>query len=1016
MMADRSGSLRSVFVLVVVAMVGLLSIQRASDAAFVRGDSNQDGSFNISDASFTLDFLFQGGSEPTCPAAADTNDDETIDISDAIVALEHLFLGGSPPPPPFPEPGSDPTPGLGCGSRGPGGLVCRAVGPAVDLSWQNAEGYDEIEVRRDGDPVATLPASAEAFHDTPPSGGDHDYAVVGVSGHEESDPTTCTLRGLPDNRPPTLRILSPAPGVLVSADSFTLRGRVDDETAIARVVVDGEDLTVAAGVSLPHIFSATVTRHAADGGPKLVRVEAVDEFGRAAFGELAVGFGPLLREGASGPSLTLAISGGSGYDEIEAVARPFLAGLPSLLDDSVRGTELYNGNIVGVDVRVIGRSVEVIGPIGLDLFPSSANGGRVGLRASIQRLRFFADGSSDFGFLGTDDWDAIWTGDDITITGAVAFSARPDGKGLDVTSDGFVVDIARSDFSVSGFLDPLGVFDALVNSLGGLFTDQIEASVRDGVESAAEDEIVPLLADAFSGLRLDLALGAVALETSFDDVVEGSAGMSLLFDGEWNLTDPVSPGYPSYPGSYATAAPFPSFPLSASPGHAVDATISLSADTLNQALAGLTSTGLLVTDLGFDDVESPIPLNVGTIAAVLDPCFLELEGVDADDPLAFHVEARHPLRVTLDEGAFGVPVVAVGEDWRWVPGTSEPPSGWVTPGFRDGNWRLGPSGFGYSSNAAELRSVGTVLEEMAAGDYTSIYLRRSFTIDDVDAVAGLVLRVEYDDAFVAYLNGVEVGRRNIGEVGTRPSHDDLAGGAGEPARAEIDLLDVPSRLRDGVNVIAIQGHNASATSSDFVLVPEISEALAAPAGTITSMPAQLIVEELEVSFVADTDGDGVGEDDTDGEPDEVPLFSYSLGLRLQTQLLLIIGDDEVPTLVFRIDAEDGPDPDSFPDGIVGGLAEVDIGVAGEAFDVDDAALEEFAELVLSVFGPSLGETLEALDLPIVPLPELAFDLDDDGVSDVRLEIRRGTFATADTTSDGAADWVCILCDLRSVSE
>ena len=64
-------------------------------------------------------------------------------------------------------------------------------------------------------------------------------------------------------------------------------------------------------------------------------------------------------------------------------------------------------------------------------------------------------------------------------------------------------------------------------------------------------------------------------------------------------------------------------------------------------------------------------------------------------------------------------------------------------------------------------------------------------------------------------------------------------------------------------------------------------------------------------------------------------------------------------------------------------------------------------------GPSLGGIVEALELPSVPLPELAFDLDTDGEPDVRLEIRDATLAPVDTTSDGEADWICILADLRS---
>ena len=77
---------------------------------FIRGDSNDDGLLNVSAAVFTLSFLFIGDELPECVAAADTNDDGTVNITDVIRALNYLFMGGAgAPPPPFPEPGEDPT-------------------------------------------------------------------------------------------------------------------------------------------------------------------------------------------------------------------------------------------------------------------------------------------------------------------------------------------------------------------------------------------------------------------------------------------------------------------------------------------------------------------------------------------------------------------------------------------------------------------------------------------------------------------------------------------------------------------------------------------------------------------------------------------------------------------------------------------------------------------------------------------------------------------------------------------
>jgi hypothetical protein len=84
-------------------------------STFIRGDSNGDGTVNLSDAQHTLGYLFLGAARPSCLDAADANDDGAIDVSDPIGTLDFLFLGRAVLAPPFPEPGEDPTEdGYGC--------------------------------------------------------------------------------------------------------------------------------------------------------------------------------------------------------------------------------------------------------------------------------------------------------------------------------------------------------------------------------------------------------------------------------------------------------------------------------------------------------------------------------------------------------------------------------------------------------------------------------------------------------------------------------------------------------------------------------------------------------------------------------------------------------------------------------------------------------------------------------------------------------------------------------------
>lgn len=976
---------------------------------FIRGDANQDDRVDVSDPRFSLDHLFLGGPAPLCLAAADANDDEKLDIADAIATLGFLFLGDAALPPPGPRPGPDPTPGAGCGPAGLRGLVCAASGPAVELAWSVDPGLDAVEVFRDGEAVASLAGDARRHRDLPAAGGTHVYELRGRIGRNSTEAVACTVSGLPDNRPPALALLAPAQGAVIDAAVAPVRLRIQDEAALRRIVIGGIDVEPPAAVAGAVTVTADVPLRA---GPNLVRIEAVDEFGRASFLELALGRTPLLRRGEAARGLLLDIAGTSGFDEIEGIVQPLLGEVPSLVDRSVRGVVLYEDEFLGVGLRVTGNRAEVSLPMRFDLLPSDVNGGRVILRVRLDQVRVFADGRSDFGFLGTDAWTATWTASGVAIEGAFALVPAPGGGGLQAVSDGFVASIGSSNTSVSGFLDPFGIFDGLVNLLADLFEEQIRTEVRAAVERAANEELVPAVAGAFSGLSLDFDLGAVALDSRFHDVVESSRGLAVFLDTAWTGAR-RSPAFPPFPGSLAASAPFPAAPIDAAVGHAVDATISLAAGGLNQALAELAAGGLLETAFSLEGAAGPFALNAGTLAVLIDPRLATLPGVTPEAPLGLAVHAEMAPSLTLVPGPVGAPIVPAGAEWKYLLGREEPPAAWKSLSFDDGGWAGGASGFGYSSDDRELDRVRTRLPEMAEEGIATLYARAEFQLADPAALRGLFLRVLHDDGFAAFLNGVEVARVNLsGAAGSPVPYSQLASAAIEPALAAIDLASSRHLLRAGRNVLAIQGHNAAAGSSDFVLAPQLLEPLPAPAGVLGRIPAEIAIEELVVAFQADTAADGVGSGDADGRVDEVDLLALRLRFALEAAVAVRVSESGAPVLAFDVDVADGPDVDLFPDALIGGADGVRIAMARESFDVDDVLLEEFGKLALGLLGSSLGEALAEFALPAFELPELSFDLDGNGVEDLHLRLSRATPVAVDSSGDGAPDWVCILGDLE----
>ena len=158
--------------------------------------------------------------------------------------------------------------------------------------------------------------------------------------------------------------------------------------------------------------------------------------------------------------------------------------------------------------------------------------------------------------------------------------------------------------------------------------------------------------------------------------------------------------------------------------------------------------------------------------------------------------------------------IEFGENWRYFKGKAEPPTAWKTVSFHDSSWALGPSGFGYGDG-----DDATLLTDMQ-NSYRTVYLRALFDVSDPAAVSGLSLIVDYDDGFVAYLNGTEVARSNV--TGTPPPYNASASSNHEAGTPEFFPLDAYLPLLvPGINLLAVQGHNNGIGSADFSLIPAL---------------------------------------------------------------------------------------------------------------------------------------------------------------------------------------------------
>lgn len=157
-------------------------------------------------------------------------------------------------------------------------------------------------------------------------------------------------------------------------------------------------------------------------------------------------------------------------------------------------------------------------------------------------------------------------------------------------------------------------------------------------------------------------------------------------------------------------------------------------------------------------------------------------------------------------------VVYETDTWRYLVPSSAVPNTWNTIGFNDASWSTGQGGFGYGDGD----------DNTTFGTTASCFQRIAFTITDISAIDQAIFNIDYDDAFVAYLNGIEITRDNITSAGqpawnqtSDGSHEAVMYNGGYPLQYVIDASFITSNLVNGTNVLCVQTHNQSSNSSDM---------------------------------------------------------------------------------------------------------------------------------------------------------------------------------------------------------
>ncbi|MCX8155224.1 MAG: Ig-like domain-containing protein [Verrucomicrobiae bacterium] len=198
--------------------------------------------------------------------------------------------------------------------------------------------------------------------------------------------------------------------------------------------------------------------------------------------------------------------------------------------------------------------------------------------------------------------------------------------------------------------------------------------------------------------------------------------------------------------------------------------------------------------------------------------------------------------------------------WKYLDDGSDQGTAWRELNFDDSEWESGPGQLGYGDG-----DEATVINSGPSGNFfITTYFRRDLIIADPAQFTNLVFQVLRDDGAVVYVNGVEAARYNMpaGPI----TYTTLANNAMDDGTVYYAADVSPALLRPGRNVIAVEVHQSSSTSTDVTFdlqllgVPFIPRNKL-PDVTVTQPPAgakYLLGEPVRVEATAqDADGEVV---------------------------------------------------------------------------------------------------------------------------------------------------------------
>ena len=156
-------------------------------------------------------------------------------------------------------------------------------------------------------------------------------------------------------------------------------------------------------------------------------------------------------------------------------------------------------------------------------------------------------------------------------------------------------------------------------------------------------------------------------------------------------------------------------------------------------------------------------------------------------------------------------------------------SNWIGTTFNDTAWAAATLPLHYGRDTSDPYDAlpGTDIEAPLYNVRTSIYTRTAFNIASLATIGTVRLRLQADDGYIAYLNGVPIpvadfnGPENEGATTLQWNSAAAAEYADSVSTAWQETVIAKSLLLTGSNILCVHGFNRATTNNDFLLWPEL---------------------------------------------------------------------------------------------------------------------------------------------------------------------------------------------------